>query len=116
MTDIESVAKEITDKLSNGAEIVFGESRSIGDRTIITVAQVSYGLGGGSGKDKGSESNKPSEGSGMGMGAKVVPLGFITITEDNIKYRPTVDTTKIISLLIVILGCLCHGHMRRRSK
>jgi len=115
MTDIESVAKEITNKLSNGAEIVFGKSRVVGDKTIINVAQISYGMGGGGGREKDSDS-KAGEGSGMGMGAKIVPLGFITITEDNIKYHPIIDATKILSLLAIILGCLCHSLLKRKSR
>ena len=47
----EQMLTNIADRLRSSArvEVAFGESRVVGDRTIIPIACVAYGFGGGAG-------------------------------------------------------------------
>jgi len=81
----------------------FGEPESVGDRTVMPVAQVSYGfgLGFGSGTAPTDEEDRPAstgEGGGGGGGASAKPLGVIVVTPENVYFEEVRDDTKIAIL------------------
>jgi uncharacterized spore protein YtfJ len=81
-------------------QAAFGEPHVEEDRTIIPVAQVSYGfgLGFGSGSGPSSDEGEPSgegEGGGGGGGASAKPLGAIVVTPECVYFEEVRDDGKI---------------------
>ncbi len=78
----------------------FGELQTIGEKTIIPVARVAYGLGLGFG-----EGEKPGEeegqveatgaGGGGGGGGVATPIAVVEVTDEETQVIPIVDTTKV---------------------
>ena len=109
MADYQSDIDKIAARLGElSADAVFGEPRQFGNTMIIPVAKVSYGWGGGGGKAPSQE----GEGSGVGGGAKVSPMGFVSISEDQVTYKPIIDIGKILTLLVPVLGCVIYKTIR----
>ena len=81
-------------------QAAFGEPLVEEDRTIIPVAQVSYGFGlgfgsgGGPSGDEGEPSGQ-SEGGGGGGGASTKPLGAVVVTPDCVYFEEVSDESKI---------------------
>ncbi|MHB0975744.1 MAG: spore germination protein GerW family protein [Candidatus Aquicultorales bacterium] len=102
---------EIIDKLSaalgsnGGAQLVFGETRMVGEKAIIPVAKVGYGFGGGGGTGKAPQA-ETGEGAGFGGGINLKPVGFIEITPAGVVYRPVFDLTALLTTGLVIIGVL----------
>lgn len=42
----------------------------------------------------------------MGMGAKVMPMGFITVTADRVTYQPIIDYSKVAMVGSMFLGLM----------
>jgi len=81
-------------------EAVFGEPEVIGERTIIPIAKVSYGLGFGFGRDEGpaAAEGEPAEkgvGGGGGGGVRAKPVAVLEITGQETKVIPVLDITRI---------------------
>ena len=107
MSEFEKVADEIVSKITRtSVESIFGESREIDGQTIIPVGKIAYGWGGGSGKGTSPGHNGDDagegEGSGLGMGVKVKPMGYITITRQNVSYRPIIDLSPLLALGVTL--------------
>lgn len=88
----------------------FGEPESVGDRTIMPVAQVGYGFGLGFGSavaptDEEEKSASTGEGGGSGGGALAKPLGVIVVTPENVYFEEVWDSTKI-AILGIGMGAL----------
>ena len=103
---------------------VFGEPIQAGDKTIIPVAQVAYGLGGGFGQ--GSKKGKPQqlgentpadmgkgEGAGGGGGMFARPKGVYEITPNSTRFIPAVDARQI--LMSIAFGFVL-GKLLQRKK
>lgn len=85
-----------------GAETVFGEPVSVGDRTIVPVAKIRYGFGGGSGgRERGEQF-----GGGGGGGLVAKPLGAFEISPSETRFIPIPSRLEMIAA--VVLG-LCLG-------
>ncbi len=69
-------------------ESIVGEPVRLGDKMVVPVTRLSLGFAVG-----GGEGQTPSKGSNLGGagggGAKVEPVGFIVIQEDNVSFLPT---------------------------
>jgi uncharacterized spore protein YtfJ len=79
---------------------VFGEPETVGDKTIIPIAQVGYGFGMGFGEGKSPAKDEEGDteegkGGGGGGGASVRPLAVLEITPNDTKLTSVVDATKI---------------------
>lgn len=78
----------------------FGEPLLEGDRTVIPVAQVTYGfglgyeIGGGSLGEEGEPSGE-GEGGGGGGGVSTKPLGAIVVTPECVYFEGVRDDSKI---------------------
>src|SRR4051812_16379786 len=88
--------RELVEKWTQGgkAEVVYGEPKVVGDKTIIPVAKISARGGGGGGrgaKDDGSR------GGGMGMGVtmNVTPVGVVEISPSGTRFIPIMDFSKL---------------------
>lgn len=109
----ESILKSITDKIraSVNVETLYGESRQIGNKTIIPVAQIKYGFGAGGGEGHGAPEEADGgsgSGGGGGGGADVSPVGYIVVDDYGtefvrIRRWPRALITGLIGLLLGIL-------------
>jgi uncharacterized spore protein YtfJ len=110
----ESVVNSILDRIRATArvELVYGEERRIGEKTIIPVAAIAYtfGGGGGGGAGSGPAHNGHSEdasgvgGGGGGGSVRVSPVGVLEITEDGTRLVPILDWTRIITTGLTVAG------------
>lgn len=104
--DFRNNIKDLVDEIAKqaGPKMVFGESRTIGDRVVIPVAQVAYGGGGGFGREaaeEGAAEGAEEAGVGIGFGIQAKPMGTIVVTAEDVRWVPTFDVTRIVAL-----GCM----------
>ena len=107
----ESVVSGILERIRATArvELVYGEERKIGEKTIIPIAAVAYAFGGGAGGGTGSH-NGSQERSGIGGGGggggsvRVQPVGVLEIEDDETRMIPILDWTRIITTGLTIFG------------
>jgi uncharacterized spore protein YtfJ len=108
--DRDSIPNQILDRIKQSArvELAYGESRVVGDKTIIPVALVAYLFGGGSGSGVGPAHNGANEGVGIGGGGggsvRVQPVAVVEVTEDETRLIPIIDWTRIITAGITAAG------------
>ena len=109
------------------AKNVYGDPVQVGDKTIIPVARIAYGLGGGYGH--GNKKNKrpqpenvnqadggTGEGAGGGGGMYAKPIGVYEITPGTTKFIPVTGSKRL--LIAIAIGFLIRGwlHSKRRNK
>lgn len=117
----ERVLSGVLEKIRGTAnvEIVFGEPRVIGEKSLIPVAAVSYGFGAGA----GGGTSEPEEGkraatgggAGGGGGVRVKPLAVLEVTTETTRLIPVLDYTRLATMgmaLFFILGVL---HLLKRG-
>lgn len=115
MEKIGSVGDEIN------VDAVFGKPEMVGDRVLISVAEIAYGFGAGMGvggpggysKDPGDEEVDESgegecdeeygAGGGGGAGGRARPIAYIEVGPDGTKVEPIMDEQKI-ALAGMLLG------------
>jgi uncharacterized spore protein YtfJ len=108
--DRSSIPNQLLDRIKQSAkvELAYGESRKVGDKTIIPIALVSYVFGGGSGSGVGPGHNGHSEGVGIGGGGgggvRVQPVAVLEVTEEETKLRPIMDWTRLVTTTITALA------------
>jgi uncharacterized spore protein YtfJ len=82
-----------------GSNAVFGEPQTRGDITVIPVAEVRTGFGFGKGDKlagkKGSDEDGQQSGTGTGGGGSVIPLGYIQISSNTVRFKPFYNLTKL---------------------
>ena len=111
----ESVVNSILDRIKATArgELVYGEERRIGEKTIIPVAAIAYAFGGGGGGGAGSgpaHNGHTEDASGVGGGGggggsvRVSPVGVLEVTEDGTRLVPILDWTRIITTGLTVAG------------
>lgn len=69
-------------------EAIIGEPVRLGEKMIVPVTKLSLGFAVGGGEGKAPEKGSSFGGAGGG-GAKVEPVGFIVIQEDDVSFLPT---------------------------
>jgi uncharacterized spore protein YtfJ len=83
----------------------FGEPIVIEDRTVIPVAEVTYGFGLSFGTGSDEESPAESEeGGGGGGGLRARPLAVVEVTEEGVYVEPVVDEEKITIAGVVLIA------------
>ncbi|MHB0871819.1 MAG: GerW family sporulation protein [Chloroflexota bacterium] len=96
---VDKIGALLRDLISMGrANAAFGDPRTVGDRTVIPVAEVMYGFGAGMGSGQGpGPQGQPSGGSGGGSGGGVRtrPIAAIVIGPEGVSVQPVVDVTQI---------------------
>jgi uncharacterized spore protein YtfJ len=107
------IVNELVDRVKGSAkvEVVFGEPREIGEKTIIPVAAVAYGFGGAAGSGTGERPGPDGasragvgSGSGGGGGVRVHPVGVLEVTAEETRIVPVLDWTRIITTGLTFLG------------
>lgn len=86
--------KELVD-----ASTVVGDPIVVGSATIIPVSKISYGFASG-GSDLPAKKEGELFGGGGGAGATVAPVGFIVITENDVKLLQVEENRNSASKLI----------------
>jgi uncharacterized spore protein YtfJ len=106
-----ATVSQIADRLKSSArvEVVYGEERKIGDKTIIPIAVVAYAFGGGAGggvapHENGASSMTSGGGGGGGGGVRVQPVAVLEVTGDDTRVLPVLDWTRIITTGMTIFG------------
>jgi uncharacterized spore protein YtfJ len=105
-----NIPGQILDRIKQSArvELAYGETRVVGDKTIIPIALVSYVFGGGSGSGVGQGHNGHNEGVGIGGGGgggvRVQPVAVLEVTEDDTRLMPIMDWTRIVTAAITAVG------------
>ena len=88
----------------------FGEPQVFENKTVIPVAQVSYGFGLGFGHPSEipeEEAILAAEGQGgVGGGAMSRPLGAIVVSEDDVYFEETMDAGKIALAGVLLAGLI----------
>ena len=82
---VEATIKEIACELERIAstKTVVGEPITAAGKTIIPISKISMGFGAGGGE--GKKDNESGYGGGGGAGAKIEPVAFIMLSEDETK-------------------------------
>jgi uncharacterized spore protein YtfJ len=100
-------------------DMVFGETRVVGDHALIPVARVSYGGGGGGGMAEATELEQGGGGNGMGIMVNARPIGVIKITGEKVEWVPTVDVGMLATIAAVVAGAMAIlfmvGHNKKLS-
>lgn len=107
------IVSELVDRIKGSASVnvVFGEPREIGGKTIIPVAAVAYGFGAGAGAGTGERPGPDGKGragsgsgSGGGGGVRVQPVAVLEVTGDDTRLLPVLDWTRIITTGLTFMG------------
>lgn len=104
------IVSELVERIKGSAkvEVVYGEPREIGEKTIIPVAVVAYGFGAGAGGGGAGPSGDGAIGSGGGGGGgggvRVHPVGVLEVTADETRLVPILDWTRIITTGLTFFG------------
>jgi uncharacterized spore protein YtfJ len=104
--DIQRLLDTFADLRDNAnVNACFGEAITVGRRTVIPVAKVSYGFGVGAEQELPSEieSLETSAHGPYGGGMKSSPLGVIEVTEEETRIEPVIDEQKV-ALLGMLVG------------
>ncbi|MDO8616638.1 MAG: spore germination protein GerW family protein [Dehalococcoidia bacterium] len=109
----EGLLGQVMDRIKQSArvELVYGESREIGEKTIIPIAAVAYMFGAGSGSGVGphsgngaSEETAVGAGGGGGGAVRVQPVGVLEVSGDDTRLVPVIDWTRIITTGLTVFG------------
>lgn len=108
---------EMIDRAQDSVTVgrVFGEPSTRNGITVIPVARIAGGGGGGSGKQEGE---RAGEGSGGGFGLGATPAGVFVVTDDDVRWLPAIDFTKVImgAQAVAIVTLLVIGrYLKRRA-
>ncbi len=86
-------------------ELVYGEERKVGDKTLIPIAAVAYTFGAGAGTGPASNGHEGGGGGGGGGGAvRVQPVGVLEVDGDETRLVPILDWTRIITTGLTAFG------------
>jgi len=109
----EGIVGSILERIRSTArvDLVYGEEKRIGEKTIIPVAAVAYTFGGGAGGGTASpstnghgEESAIGGGGGGGGSVRVQPVGVLEITEDETRLVPVLDWSRIITTALTVVG------------
>ncbi|MEV0198936.1 spore germination protein GerW family protein [Nonomuraea sp. NPDC050691] len=113
--------RQLIEKSGDAAIVrrVFGEPVRQGDVTVVPVARVAGGGGGGEGRREGAEGEESGTGSGGGYGYAAWPAGVYVIKNDDVRWQPAVDVTRIvvggqIAFVVLVLALRSILNKRRR--
>lgn len=87
-----------------GASACFGNAVSVGERTVIPVAEVQYGLGFGWGGGRDAKADSAGSGGGAGGGARSRAVAVIEVAPDSVRVLPIEDYTQIRLAGIAFVG------------
>jgi len=97
---VEELMKEVVEQLEKliTTRTIVGEPITMAGKTVIPISKVSFGFGSAGGEGKRDEES--GFGGGGGGGAKIEPVTFLVISEDEVKLLSAtgkgIDIVKII--------------------
>ena len=107
----EHIVSGLLERIKGSAkvEVIYGEPREIGEKTVIPIAAVAYGFGAGAGARSGGPggdgaSGGSGSGGGGGGGVRVQPVGVLEVTPDETRLVPVLDWTRIITTGLTFFG------------
>ncbi|WP_416839860.1 GerW family sporulation protein [Haloferax sp. DFSO52] len=101
--------------LSTDAKTVYGDPVTVGEKTVIPVARLRYGLGMGSGSGPTEASDDVSEGFGGGGGVMASPLGVVEVTPDDTRFVSVGTDRRVAGLFALgLIAGFVLGRLRRR--
>jgi uncharacterized spore protein YtfJ len=118
MAKVAESLRLLGDNLQIGASVrnVYGDPVSVGGRTVIPIARVSYGFGAGGGVGGREEADPERGGSGGGAGMSARPVGALEITEAGTRFIPFMSPASLsVALTIGFLIGLAIGRRPARS-
>ena len=98
LEEIFEAIEDLRDKAD--ANAVYGEPVTVGDKTIIPIADIKYGFGFGFGagpteRDEQDDDEPAGHGGGVMGGVAARPVAALEITDDGVMVRPVEDGGKI---------------------
>ncbi len=97
---VEELMREVVEQLEKliTTKTIVGEPITMAGKTVVPISKVSFGFGSGGGEGKRDEDS--GFGGGGGGGAKIEPVAFLVISEDEVQLLSTtgkgLDIGKII--------------------
>jgi uncharacterized spore protein YtfJ len=127
----ENLIEKLASQFGQNASVknIYGEPIHAGDKTIIPVAQIAYGLGGGYGQQKKDKGNNPAhspeetllydkqhdgEGGGAGGGMYAKPKGVYEVTNASTRFIPASNTGQLIMGLFI--GFILRGWFKSHRR
>jgi uncharacterized spore protein YtfJ len=106
----ENIVNQLLDRIKSGdsVDVVYGESRQMGNKTVIPIAVAMYGFGAGAGEGRspglGDNGSNAASGGGGGGGAmvRVQPVGVLEISEDQTRMIPVIDWSRVITTALTL--------------
>jgi uncharacterized spore protein YtfJ len=94
---------------------IYGEPISAQGKTVILVARVMYAYGAGAGTGGVGDTSARGEGGGGGGGGRAIPVGVIEISDQQTRFVPITDRTKLTGAVLAGIGLgMWLGWRRRR--
>ncbi|MEA1906746.1 MAG: spore germination protein GerW family protein [Euryarchaeota archaeon] len=97
---VEELMREVVEQLEKliTTKTIVGEPITVAGKTVVPISKVSFGFGSGGGEGKRDEES--GFGGGGGGGAKIEPVAFLVVSEDEVKLLPAtgkgIDLGKIV--------------------
>ena len=118
----DKLIKDIRDTIEKNAnaKVVYGDPITKNGITIIPVAKTSVKGGGGGGFGDSKKEDQTGGGMGLGLAVNVDPMGYIKITNKQVKYEPIVDISRlaiigaIAAALTAIVGILILSRSKKK--
>ena len=113
--ELQPFFQTLKENLINKATVssVYGEPITAGNKTVIPVARIAYGMGGGLGTSKAlrGEAQGPQlggEGGGGGLGVVAMPVGVVEVTPAATRFIPIGGGRRMLGAAVagLLLGML----------
>ncbi len=107
---VEELMQEVVEQLEKlvTTKTIVGEPITVAGKTVIPISKVSFGFGSAGGEGKRGEEG--GFGGGGGGGAKIEPVAFLVISEDEVKLFPAtgkgIDIGKIVEAVPEVMDKL----------
>jgi uncharacterized spore protein YtfJ len=83
---------------------IYGEPISAQGKTVIPVARIMYAYGAGAGAGGVGDTSARGEGGGGGGGGRAIPVGVIEINDQQTRFVPITDRTKLTGAVLAGIG------------
>ncbi|MEA1893588.1 MAG: GerW family sporulation protein [Euryarchaeota archaeon] len=97
---VEELMQEVVEQLEKlvSTKTIVGDPITVAGKTVVPISKVSFGFGSAGGEGKRGEEG--GFGGGGGGGAKIEPVAFLVVSEDEVKLLPAagkgIDLGKIV--------------------
>jgi len=97
--------RSLSQRLEQSASVcrTFGEPVTAGDKTIIPVARVGYGVGGGTGSQPREDEDDCGASFGAGGGVGATPLGVVEVTRRGTRFIACTSGKRLVTVAAVAL-------------